>query len=225
MIGALLSSWSDFFRNTRGGVPIELALGAVVLVSAAALCFDLYARVEADTSITRMAVTMADYVSREAAPDGGEMSALGEFLRDHELAVPADLVFVVTALRQPSGDPRPGVVVLWSDDSIRFGDSTVTGQLAADCAQFADADGTADLPDHFTMADDEVIVVAEVCARLTREGFLTSTIFAGDIYRLHALPARDPGQPPAAPTHSGRNGGQTIIAQGAARQPDGRRRA
>ena len=68
MIVSLLSSWSGFSRNSRGGVPIELALGGCVLVSAAALCFDLYARVEADTSITRMAVTMADYVSRETAP-------------------------------------------------------------------------------------------------------------------------------------------------------------
>ena len=224
MIASFLSNWSGFFRSVRGGVPVELALGGVVLVSAAFLCFDLYARIEADTSITRMAVTMADYVSREATPDGAEMSALGQFLRDHELAFPADLVYVVTALRQPSGDPRPDVDVLWSDDTIQFGDPAVTGALAAGCAQFKDAHGAAVLPDHFTMADDEVLIVAEVCARLTGAGFLTSTIFTGDIYRLHALPARDPGQPPVAPVHSGRNAGHTLFAHGAARQPAGRRR-
>lgn len=220
-----LSNGSGFLRSARGGVPVELALGGFVLISAAVLCFDLYSRIEADTSITRMAVTMADYVSREAAPDGAEMSALGAFLRDHELAVPADLVFVVTALRQPSGDPRPGVDVLWSDDTIQFGDSAVTGALAAGCAHFKDEHGAGVLPDHFTMADDEVLIVAEVCARLTGAGFLTSTIFTGDIYRLHALPARDPGQPPAAPVHSGRNAGGTLFAHGAARHPGGRRPA
>ena len=216
MIAPFLSNWSVFLRSSRGGVPVELALGGFVLISAAVLCFDLYARIEADTSIARMAVTMADYVSRETAPDGAEMSALGEFLRDHELAFPADLVFVVTALRQPSGDPRPGVDVLWTDDTIQLGDPAVTGALSAGCAHFKDA-GV--LPDNFTMADDEVLIVAGVCARLTGAGFLTSTIFTGDIHRLHALPARDPGQPPAAPVHSVRNAGRTLFAHGATRQP------
>ena len=100
-----------------------------MLISTSVLCFDLYSRIKADTAIARMAVTMADYVSRDADPDGEEMKALGGYLYDHELGVPANLVYVVTALHQPPGDPRPDVVVLWSDNTIRFGDPTVTDEL------------------------------------------------------------------------------------------------
>ena len=185
----------------RGSAGVELAIGAFVLISVSALCFDLYSRVEAGTTVARMAVSMADYVSRDVDPDGDEMKALGEYLHEHELRVPANLVYVVTALHQPAGDPRPDVAVLWSDDTIRIGDSTATGDLAAECARYV-----ADLPDDFAavfpMADDEVLIIAEVCAGLTREGFLTGEFIAGSIYRLHALPARDPDRQPAAPVHT-----------------------
>ena len=66
------------------------------------------------------------------------------------------------------------------------------------------------------MADGEVLVIAEVCARLTREGFLTGEFIAGGIYRLHALPARDPDQQPAAPVYAQRAGTYATVAVGAA---------
>ena len=205
-----------FARDVHGGAAIELALGAMVFVSTTVLCVDLYSRIKADTAVARLAATMADYVSRDADPDGDEMEALGDHLRKHELAVPADLVYVVSAFHQPSGDPRPAVVVLWSDDSIRFGDPTVTTDLAAGCARYVDDGGLADLPADFTMADDEVLIVAEVCARLTGRGFITAAIIAGDIYRLHALPARDPDRQPAEPVYAMRErGGVTVAAIGA----------
>ena len=196
MLRALCLALLSFARGSRGAAGIELALGAVALLGVSALCFDLYARVEADTAVSRVAVTMADYVSRDAVPDGGEMAALGAFLHEHELGVPANLAFVVTALRQPAGDPRPAVEVLWSDDSVRIGDAAATAALAGGCARHATA---ADLPADFTMNAGEVLVIAEVCARLTREGSLTGRFVAGDIHRAHALPARDPSEPPAAP--------------------------
>ena len=190
-----------FARDSCGAAGIELALGATVLLSVSALCFDLYSRIKADTAVARMAVTMADYVSRDANPDGDEMEALGRYLHDHELGVPADLVYVITALHQPLGDPLPAVVVLWSDASIRIGDDTT---VTTGCPRFI-ADGGANLPDGFTMLPDEVVVIAEVCARLTREGSLTGKFVAGDIYRLHALPAREPGQTPAEPVYADRS--------------------
>ena len=60
-----------FARDTRASAGIELALGAVALLSVAALCFDLYARVEADTVSGRLAATLADYVSRGPDTDAG----------------------------------------------------------------------------------------------------------------------------------------------------------
>lgn len=200
-----------FARGTRASAGIELALGAAVLIPIAALCFDLYARVAADTSGTRCAAVMADYVSRgpDTATntlDGAALEDLGEFLHNNAFGAPADLVFVLSALRQPPGDPAPAVEVLWSDGSapLRFGDATVTTALAADCSRFVTTSGgssTATLPAGFTMAAGEVIVVAEICARLTRVGSLTGRFVAGDVYRHHVLPAREPALGLPAPVH------------------------
>ena len=196
-----------FARGTRASAGLELAIGAAVLIPITALCFDLYARVAADTAGARAAAAMADYVSRgpDAATntlDGGALRELGGFLRTHEFGAPADLVFIVSALRQPPGSPAPAVAVLWSDDTLlRFGDATVTTALAAGCSRFVSGGNTANLPAGFTMAAGEVIVVAELCARLTRAGSLTGRFVAGDVYRLHVLPAREPGRAPPAPIH------------------------
>ena len=194
---------TSFVRDRRGSAAIELAFGAVALIGVSAVCFDLYSRVSADTAVSRMAATMADYVSRDAAPDGSELAALGAFLHEHELGVPADLAYVITALHQPAGTPPPAVVVLWSDNSIRVGDATTTAALAGGCARRVTMDNNANLhaalPATFAMAAGEVLVIAEACARLTREGSLTGRFVAGDIYRLHAAPVRDPSNPPSAP--------------------------
>ena len=202
MSGSLLAALRSFARDVRGSASTELAIGAVVLLTALTACFDLYSRIKADTAGARAAVVMADYVAGAIAPDGDEMTALGEFLYEHEFAVPADLVYVVSAFRQPPGDPPPALALLWSDDTIRIGDATVTAELAGACPRFIAETREPALPDGFTMAAGEVLIVAEVCAQLTREGSLTGRFVAGDIYRLHAAPARDPSQPPAEPAYS-----------------------
>ena len=173
------------------------------MLAIAALCFDLYSRVSAGTAGLRMAATMADYVSRETAPDGDELTALATILHEHEIRVPADLVYVLTAFRQPPGDPPPEMEVLWSDDSIRIGDEKATEALAGDCGRHVDEEGTATLPATFRsgMASGEVVIVAEVCARLRREGSISGRFVAGDVYGFHAAPARDPSEPPAAPIY------------------------
>ena len=192
----------SFVRGQRGSASLELALGAVALIGVAVLCFDLYARVSANTAASRMAVAMADYVSRDAAPDGDELKALGSFLHEHTLGVPADVAWIITAFRQPAGNPLPSVEILWSDDSIRIGDATTTAALAGGCPRHVTAADAADLPAGFAMDAGEVLVIAEVCARLTREGSLTGRFVAGDIYRHHAVPVRDPSNPPSAPAFS-----------------------
>ena len=205
--------WSGSLRafvlDRRASAGIELGLGAAVLLGVAALCFDLYCLVEADTGAARAAATMADYVSRgpdtdAGTLDGNALNALGAFLHGHALGVPADIVFVVSALRQDAGTPAPPVTVLWSDDRLRFGDTTVTAALAARCTRFvAERDGArgARLPAGFTMGPAEVLVVVELCARLTRAGALAGRIVAGDLYRLHVLPVREPAKALPAPVH------------------------
>ena len=202
MPGSLHAALRSFSCDARGSASIELAIGAVVLLTTLAACFDLYARIKANTAGTRAAVVMADYVAGSVTPDGSEMTALGEFLHGHELGIPANVVYVLSAFRQPPGDPAPALALLWSVDTIRIGDSAVTAELAGSCPRFIGENHNPALPDGFTVAAGEVLIVAEVCARLTREGSLTGRFIAGDIYRLHAAPVRDPSQPPVEPVFS-----------------------
>ena len=216
----LLSRLRAFARSTRAAAGIELAIGGSVLVMVAGLSFDLYARVEADTVGARLVATMADYVARgpdqgERELDGDAMKKLGAFLHEYVLRGrdDDDLVFIVSALRQPAGNPAPSVEVLWSDAAgLRFGD----GADKLDCTsrfvgKDADDNTVARLPSgieaaDFTMGANEVLVVAEVCVRPGRLGAL-SGLFIGTVYRYHVLPARAPGEFPAsAPAFAWRGG-------------------
>lgn len=202
--GSVRTAIRRFARNCRGGAVLEFALGAVVLTTTAAACFDIYSRITADTALGRMAVTMADYVSLEVAPQKAQLRTLGGFLHDHELGIPADLTFVVTAIHQPPGTPLPPLRVLWKHDEpapggLRFGNASVTAALANDCARYVDSANTVTLPAGFTMLADEVVIIAEACARPTVQGSLMGVLGGGDMYRVHALPFRDSAQHPAPP--------------------------
>ena len=191
-------------RDERGSASIEFGIGVVVVLVVAAIAFDIYSLVRADTAIARIAATMADYVSRETAPDGDEMTALGQFLYAHELSAPATLVYVVSAVHQPSGG-NPAVA-LWDDDTVRFGEADATASLVQECKTHGQAGWQTALlgtgADRLTLAADDVVIVVEVCAKLTVQGTLASRFLTGNIYRLHALPVRDVRQLPAAPTYA-----------------------
>ena len=101
-----------------------------------------------------MAVTVADYVSLEVAPDKEQMKVLGEFLHEHELGVPADLVYVITAIHQPPDNPLPAVQVLWIHDEIRIDNVSVTAALANDCTRHVDTGTVAKLPTGFAMLEN-----------------------------------------------------------------------
>ena len=201
------TAWSGSLRafvlDTRASAGLELAIGAFVLVSVAVLCFELYARVEADTAAARIAATMADYVSRGPDTDGGtlERSALkdlGKFLRKHALDDAGDFVLVVSALRRGAGARK--VEALWSD-TLHFGNRRVTRELAPDCPRFVQmskkgkARPAKPLPGKFTLAAGEVVAVVELCAR---PGGAAGSL-AGDIYRHHVLPVREPEKAFPAP--------------------------
>ena len=205
---SLLLRLHAFARGTRAAAGIELAIGSVAMLAVAAAGFDLYNRVEADTVGAQLAATMADYVSRgpdegETTLDGDALKALGAFLHERVLGVPADVVFVVSALRQGTS----AVEVLWSD-TLRFGDDAANLACPSQfVAKDANNNDVAQLPSgltsaDFTMAADEVLVAAEVCLRLTREGALSGLVI-GPVYRHHVLSARDPARFPAtAPVYA-----------------------
>lgn len=190
-------------RDCQGSASLEVALGAAALIAVSGLAFDLYSRLNAEITGFRIAVTMADYLSQETAPDGDEVVALGRFLHERELGVPAHLAFVISAVHRPPGDRL--AEVLWSDDMVRFGDAAEAQDLVDACVLQGDAGWKTTLlgePSRTGMTAGETVVVVEVCARLIRQGLLSSRLFAGDIYRFHALPLRNAEQTPSRPVHS-----------------------
>ena len=139
---AMRMPWSGSLRafvlEPRASAGLELGIGAAVLLGVAALCFDLYSRVEADTAASRVAATMADYVSRGPDTEGGALDRsalkkLGKFLRDHELDDADDMVIVISALYRIGA--RGEVRVVWSD-TLHFGNRKVTRKLAPACSRF-----------------------------------------------------------------------------------------
>lgn len=180
----------SFLRDTRGSA-IELGIGSVVVFAILVLSFDLYSRINAQTTALRIAATMADFVSRDEAPDLARMRSLGQFLHDHELRAPGSMVFVVSAFHRPTiDDPTQ---LLWSNDSIRIGDPDTTRDIAVSCPGQVDSDDNPDLAAGFAMDPGETLIVVEVCMRLSMQGSFTGKFVAGDLYGLYAVPARATG--------------------------------
>ena len=195
--GAIAARARCFAGDTRGAAGIELAIGAVVVLGLAVASFAVYSRIEAATSVPRIAVTMAEYVSQERAPDGDQLGALARFLRDHELGTGHALVVVTTAVHKAAGKIAG---VLWVD-RIALGDETATTDLAKTCKGNGAAGGKAALGDHFTMEDGETVFVVEVCARAATKASLPAS-WTGDFHSRYLLPTRHPDVLPAKPART-----------------------
>ena len=194
-------------RDERGSAGVELAIGAIVVVTIALIAADFYILTKVGVAGGRIAATMADYVSRERAPNGDEMLNLGQYLHDQELNAPTHLVFVVSAVQQPAG--TGAARSLWVDDTIRFGDADETSALAVECTNRGNDGwrkallGLGSTAATETLPLDTVVIVVEVCVKPSQLGMLTSEFVTGMIYRLHVLPVRDKNQrAPATPVHS-----------------------
>jgi len=201
--GTLPAPLSRFARDDRASAGIELAIGAVAVLAITMLALDVYSLVGARTASAHVATTMADYVSLETAPNGDQMAALGQYLYEKEFEAPAELVFLISAVQQPPGDDA-AAVALWDNDTIRIGEAERTAALAQECRLRGQQGWRHDLLGQgndrsIVLAPNDVVVVVEVCAKLLRQGMLTSRFVTGNIYRLHALPARNPERPPAQP--------------------------
>ena len=181
-----------FARDTRGAGGIELALGAAAMLVIAATCFAVYSWIEAATSAPRIAITMAEYVVQEKAPDGNQLDALARFLREHELGTGYSVLVVTTAVRKEVGE---SATVHWID-RIALGDETTTKALEEICKGKGDKDGKAALGEHFTMDDDETVFVVEVCARGG------AAPWTGNLYYHYLLPTRHPDVLPESPVRT-----------------------
>ena len=129
-----LSRMRRFARGADGSAGIELGFGSAALLTISMLCFDLYSVVSTDTAGARSAVVLAEFVSLETEPQSNDLAALGEFLYRHEFQAPVNVAYVISAVQRPTGEDERAAV-LWTDDTIRFGDEEVTTELAVECAK------------------------------------------------------------------------------------------
>ncbi len=207
MTGSAISFIRGFARESAGSAGIEVGLGSVALLTVSMLCFDIYSVIRLDTAGARSAIAVADYVSREIAPNGDEIAALGEFLHRTEFDAPANVAYVISAVRRPTGDDP--AAVLWADNTIRFGNEAATAELAGECTLRASQGWRPVLlgpPATSGMQEGEVTFVAEVCSRPSQQGLLTNTLIAGDSYHVHILPARNSNEIPAEPVYAAEGG-------------------
>ena len=188
-----------FARSPRAGAGLELAVGTAMLFVVAFAAFDLYSRVRATQVISHAAVAMASHISQEPAPQGSDLLELATFLYEDVIAVPSSLLFVLTAVRQPP-DPADPVALVWTDSQLALGDASLASAVAANCSRFVSASDPV-LPADFTPLDPgDVVIIVEVCARLTREGSFSGLFLDHDLYRFYFMPYRHVGTSPAAPT-------------------------
>ena len=185
-----------FGRDTRGSAGLEFAVGACVVLGLAVVCFAVYSRVEATTSASRIAVAMAEYISREEVPDGDQLDALAGFLRDLELGAGYAVLVVTTAVHKEAGQPAG---VRWID-RIALGDQTATTELENTCKGRRAQDGTAALGPHFAMDDGETVFVVEVCARGGAASLPAA--WTGDLHYHYLLPTRHPDVIPGPPVRT-----------------------
>ena len=199
--GSAISLLRSFAAGSDATAGIEVGLGAAALLTVSLVCFDVYSVSRVDTAGARSAVAIAEYVSREIAPVRNDISALAQFLHENEFGAPVSVAFVISAVHRPVGATTTNV--LWSHDTIRFGDSTATTELAAECSQRGTQGWRAFLlrpPADSGMTEGETLFVVEACVRPSQQGLLTNLLIAGDSYHLHLLPARDNSALPSAPT-------------------------
>ena len=188
-----------FAAGERGASAIEMAIGGAVVVLVVGMVFDLYVRLEVDGAVGRAVTIMAEYAAANPAPEQSEMQALAQVLQEEVIQVPTHLAVVVSLLRKgTTGNPIP-MNVVWSDTSFQVG--AKASEVAQACGRVAHGAATATLPQELVTAipQGSVMIAAEACAKLSREGAVSDWILS-KIYRLHVVPVRDQTSPPPAPS-------------------------
>ena len=197
-------SLKNYLRNRRGAASIEAALGTVVMVAASLLALDLYRLASTQTTITHVAVSLADTVSRTERPPWPDPLALtGARLRQrmtgfvqslsgllHAEQFPtANASFVVAAVYKDPGPPAT-LTVLWRETVTLLGTTTSSLTSCNPANQTNEIKlhtNPVTLPTGFAnaMDDREIVIVAAVCVERT------ITAFPGPAYAHYIVPSRD----------------------------------
>ena len=197
-----LSSW---MRDTQGSVSVEFVIGAVLIVTTTVGGMDLYRVIDGQLLSLRAASTVAEYVSLEPAPNAMFIEDLAKFSYRNEVALPADAVFIVSAVGRSSAtptEPDPPDVVQWTR-AFAVGEDPASPphDLTVSCGQLGDS-GDVD-PAMLTalgMEPGDMVVVVEVCLRLLPRAFVSGGLLAGNVfpalsYQHRILPVRGETMP------------------------------
>ncbi len=189
-------SLKTYLRDRRGVAAIEFALGTVVMVSTSLLALDLYRLASTQITITHVAVSLADTVSR-AEPPGLTEAQLRQQMDDfvlslsellHEEQFPTSNANFVVAAVYKDPNPTTSLTALWRKEKVLLPDTTspLTSCAAANQTNEITLEtNPVALPAGFTMADREIVIVAEVCVERT------GTAFPGPAYAHYIVPSRD----------------------------------
>ena len=185
----------SYLRNRRGVASIESTLGTVAMITASLLALDLYRMAIAQTTSMYAAVSLADSLSREEPQGVNAQQAmntlaqsLAQFLHREQFPT-SDAVFVVSAVYKSSTSPdEDPPSVLWTRQEVLYG--TDNSDLDACRSENQDNEikintNPATLPQGFTMADEEIVIVAEVCVERT------NMALPGAVYAHYIVPSRD----------------------------------
>jgi len=187
--GGFSKSVGSWIRSTHGSSSIEFVIGAVLVLTATVGGLDLYRTIGAQAAALRAATTMAEYMSLETAPHGAFIDDLAAFSLRHEIAMPADAAFVVTAVSRPEAtdaEPDPVPLVRWSR-KIAVGEDPESPpvELSESCGKLGES-GSADteLLATLEMAPEERIVVVEVCVKLLPRALVSGRMLSGNVFPM-----------------------------------------
>ena len=197
-----LSSW---IRDRRGSVSVEFVIGSVLIITTTVAGMDLYRVVNAQSVALRAATTMAEYVSLESAPRGAFIDDLAMFSYRHQIALPSQAAFVVSAIGRSDAtelEPDPPAVVRWNRKTAVGEDpGSLPLELADSCGRLGDSsDGQVVLQTELEMDPGEMVVVVEVCVNLLPGAFVSGGLLSGNLYptsfyQHQILPVRGESMP------------------------------
>ena len=177
-----LSSW---MRGRRGSIAVEFVIGSLLIVTTVVVSLDVYQLISARSTALRAATTMAEYVSQEDSPSLTFIEDLAAFSYRHEIAMPSEVAFVISAVSRPAAtdtEPDPAVELDWNERVVVGEDpDSPPVTLGASCSTL----GTDVEPGWLTalaMEPGDMVVAVEVCVKLLPAAFVSGGWLPADVF-------------------------------------------
>lgn len=173
----LLASIKRLFVNEKGNVVVETAIATPFILLAIFGAVDIVRYLNIQESVIRAANTTADAIARQ---NGVTSSQVFSFLGHAATTINPDstggaaLITVASIHKTGNGAPE----VKWRRD--KTGGTPYSGA----CQQVGSEGQSANLPDGFTLDEDETVIVAEACYTFVPSFFVSRAVFGLDFVPL-----------------------------------------